>query len=249
MKNYIIQLCIEKQGNWNEIYKALENKEYCTPNNDTIKQSAILVIDKDYPNRTRNTPRPPFCLFYRGNRNLLTNRKDKIAFLDDYTRPDTQEGIYNREEIVDGLSNQYNCVVELKYGKHNKTLDRLKSNARNEIIAICDCGIDLNNESVKYIIEHDGLVLSTTPESVKQPTPDTKVESGMLLATIGDLLYCNELQSVGQDALLFALATKDTIIATAPYSNFNSVRQNNILLKDGMDVVLNCKDIENLLLH
>lgn len=248
MKNYIIELCIEKQGNWNEICKALLNKEYHTPNENTLKQSGIIVVEKEYPERLKSTPRPPFCLFYRGNKDLLTSRNEKISFLDDYSRPDTQEGIYNREEILDNLPKNYICIAELKYGQHNKSLDRLKNLGRNEIIAICDCGIDLENPSVKYVIEHNGLVLSTTPESVKESNPETRTDSNVLLASLCDLLYVNELQSIGQETLMFALTNNHTCIATAPYSNFSSLRQNNILIKDGMEVVINVKDIENLLL-
>lgn len=246
LRDKVLTLVCEKQGDFYEIMKALQNKEYPA----TIKtEKAMVILDEDYPEFLKNAPKPPFAIFYEGNKELLKRSYTHIGFVDDFTQADTEEGKYNRELIIENLNKAHICVLRHKKGKVNKTLDELKKVARNEIVLICSCGIDLNDSDIKYVLDHNGVVISSVPSTQHEELFLNDDTAEMTHAYLSDLLYVNEINKEGYGALLYATDRLGLKVATSPYSNFKSLRYNNTLIQMGCYVILNGLDFDKILLQ
>ena len=243
----ILALVYENKGNFFEITKALKEKQQVEITSENQSENAILICDDDYPKSLKAVRLPPYGLFYKGNTDLLHTNYKHIAFVDDFTQADTDEGKYNRELILSNLKSEFVCVLQERNGKVNKTLEQMKNLSQNAIILVVAKGIDLNNENIKYVLEHNGLVISTCPTTQTEETELTIEFANSLQSALADIVYVNEIKNEGESVIAFALAqNKD--IATSPYSNFKSLRINNDLIRDGAFVITNELDFENLLL-
>ncbi|MGL5358042.1 MAG: DNA-processing protein DprA [Metamycoplasmataceae bacterium] len=79
MKYILIFFAIKYKGNFEKIYKALKDKEFVSIEEiekiyDKIKNKeiqAITILDDEYPAGLKEIYKPPFVLFYKGNKELL----------------------------------------------------------------------------------------------------------------------------------------------------------------------------------
>lgn len=82
MNIILIYFSIKYKGDWDKIYRALEDKEKVTLNEineleERIKKekwNLITIIDKDYPEQLKQAYKPPFVIWLKGNGKLLANR-------------------------------------------------------------------------------------------------------------------------------------------------------------------------------
>lgn len=236
----LLAICYAKAGEFDEIIKTLKNKELVFPTPESTREDAILITDDDYPLALKSSGMPPIALYFFGNKKLLENTRKRIGFVDEFSQADTQEGIYNRSLILNGLTSDLICVVRHEKTRNDKTLGELKKLARKEIIAICDCGIDLDDPLIHYVIENNGLVLSVAPQYVKTPTTYTHEASQMLLSYLTDSIYINEIKDEKLEIMHSLSLGKG--VATSPYSNFECLRYNNNLIQQGAQVILKGQD-------
>lgn len=249
-RKIILATAYENQGDFFKCYHAFENKQVATPNEQNTSEQAIVIFDKDYPQNLKTSSHPPFALFYQGNKNLLKSARKHIGFVDDIDQEDTEEGKYNREKILTDLNTDYICVLRHDLYKDNKTLVELKKLNRNEIILILAQGIDTNEESVKYVLEHNGLVVSICPSITTEPYENSLIASRELLANLSDFIYVNEIKESGLITVGCAMFSKRNIfIGTSPYSNFSALRKNNELIKGGVEMITCGLEIDTLLLQ
>lgn len=247
-RDLIVALAYENQGEYRKVMDALTAQAHIDITPENTSEQAITLLDENYPNAFIHAPHPPVAMFYQGNTELLNKDKKHIGFIDDFTQADTQEGIYNRELIIDTLNNAHTCVLKHEIGKDNKTLEALKKRPEIAIILICNRGIDLNDNAVKYVLENNGLVLSSAPTTLTEPTFYSSDYAELMLAYLSDLVYVNEINYCGFGSLYYS-TNRDIPVATSPYSNFKALRYNNELIKQGCEVILNSLDFDNLLLH
>lgn len=82
MKIILVYFAYKYQGNWNQIYHALSTKEYVSFDEITKleqiikhkKWKILTILDKDYPHQLKLSYKPPFVLWYRGNKKVLNNK-------------------------------------------------------------------------------------------------------------------------------------------------------------------------------
>ncbi len=82
MNIILIHFAIKYKGDWDAIYKALEDKEKVTLkqlhylegliNKQLLK--AITILDLDYPKQLKKAYKPPFVIFYEGDKKLLQEK-------------------------------------------------------------------------------------------------------------------------------------------------------------------------------
>ncbi len=165
----LIAEAIYYQGNWDEIVKAIRQKELL-PKADIIKMNkslkckAITILDKEYPSYLKELYRPPLVLFYYGDISLISDPKNNVAVVG--TRKPSELGIQITKEITETVSKKYNIVSGLALGidaiAHKEAI-----RSGGKTIAILGCGIDIcyptSNREIYEIIKKDHLLISEYP--------------------------------------------------------------------------------------
>ena len=168
-REILLTLAIKHKGDWNGIYTELQakpqlseeeiNKALDIVNSKGIK--FITLVDEEYPNGLKNSFKPPFVLFYYGNKEILTNEIEKIACLgtrdiDHYSMEGTQKYI---DEFCEGKT-----IISNGKGNMDKIVcDKALQNKANLIIVLPN-GLDQCDSYVKQYAESGkGLVISEYP--------------------------------------------------------------------------------------
>jgi len=78
VRKILLYLALKYKGDWNDIYRAVASKEEvdCETLEHTVnsfKDKFITILDEEYPEKLRQSYRPPFVLFYQGDISLLKN--------------------------------------------------------------------------------------------------------------------------------------------------------------------------------
>ncbi|ASZ09304.1 hypothetical protein CK556_03040 [Mesoplasma chauliocola] len=85
MDNVLLYFSLKYNGNWEQIYNALDVKEKIETQEliqipETIPNNYISIINPIYPNSLKQILRPPFVLYYLGNPTILENYYQTIHF-------------------------------------------------------------------------------------------------------------------------------------------------------------------------
>ena len=85
MDKIIVYLAIKYKGDWDAIYKAINEKEKVSQEDvDRVvgecKYNYITIIDGKYPTNLKGLYKPPFVLFYKGNFDLVY-RNNKVGLV------------------------------------------------------------------------------------------------------------------------------------------------------------------------
>lgn len=157
-RNKLIAYALKYQGNYDKILAAiLKNEEI---EGKEIK-NCLTILDKEYPIDFFCLKTPPFVLFYKGNLNLLKEKKIAIVGSRDactYAIEATKKlSLKNKDKvIVSGLA---------------KGIDAIAHQYADKTIGIIGCGIDYiypyENKNLYEKIIKDGLLISEYPEFCK----------------------------------------------------------------------------------
>jgi len=82
MREKLIALSMVKKGDWNEIYRFLQrdrqlesiNKEAALSLVEKLDCETITLVDDDYPEAWRDMSKPPFVVYFRGDKTLLSKK-------------------------------------------------------------------------------------------------------------------------------------------------------------------------------
>lgn len=80
MDKVIVYLAIKYEGDWDAIYKAIQDKEDVNPKEiervvNECPYNYITILDDRYPMNIKRIYKPPFVLFYKGKLELLHSKK------------------------------------------------------------------------------------------------------------------------------------------------------------------------------
>ncbi|MFS1513212.1 DNA-processing protein DprA [Chengkuizengella sp. SCS-71B] len=206
--------------------------------------SFLTIFDEGYPKILKETPSPPWVIYYKGNLNLLDNNKLAIVG----TRYPTVYGKMITEKLANQLSSLGFCIISgLARGidsiAHKSAIDQFGST-----IAVLGSGIDVvypsENKQLYESIVNKGLVISEFPLGTK-PHPGlfpqrNRIIAGLSLGTIvieaaeksGSLITADQALEMSRD--IFAIPGP----ITSPKSQGTLS-----LIKQGAKMVTDLKDI------
>ena len=252
IKNLLLGIAYYFNGKWDDIYRAIKTNDNPLPKSnitdemlENLKAFTIMEEDK-YPSRLKQTDRPPFALFYKGDISLL--KKDHILAVvgsrenSDYGKEccnNLLKGLKTDTVIVSGLAkgiDTYAHTAALKYGY--------------KTIAVLGSGIDNiypqnNRDLVDKIIDNGGLVISEYPGLV-EPEKENFIARNRIIAGIcsGLLLVESYGRSGALNTTLSAL-NLGKAIGCVP-NEFGKSSNCNRLIKDGALLVENSNDVDSL---
>ena len=249
MESILVYLSVIHNGEWNEIYQDILDKQPVDKNEvekeiEKLECNYITLLSPKYPSCLKNIFKPPFVLFYKGNIDLLNDSGKRIAVVgsrenSDYGKESTKliiEGLTKKEvTIVSGLAKGIDSIA------HQSTL----SNNGNTI-AVIGNGLNITypkeNTQLYKDIEEKGLIISEYPPNV-MPNSTNFPKRNRILAGISDGVVVIEAKekSGTMNTVSHALENGKPIFCIPERNNMHSGC--NKLIKEGAKLIESADDI------
>lgn len=247
MNLILIYFSIKYKGYFYEIYNALKRREFVPIeeleeiekqlNNKEL--NAITIIDEDYPEELKQINKPPFVLFYKGNKKLLLENKLLLTgdFSNEYIENflnDSIDEIYKKHILISNLSkgldeNIINYIIE-----KNKKIILISSNGLENPYFAKDI------ENLPFI-KDNFLLLSEYPNNVninkRRLIERNRISIGLSKALI---IASSNKESKILSLVSFALDQGKEIFCYPGIQNKED--GNNILIQDGATMITSIKD-------
>lgn len=160
MRDYLIRLAIKYEGNYSKIRKALNANEIIEEDIET--QQAITILDEDYPNSLLTLKRPPYVLFYEGNKELLKRRIVAVVG----SRCSTMYGETCTRAIVQRLNGEFAVISGMARG-----IDAIAHQSALATIGVLGNGLDViypeTNRRLYQQMKEKQLLITEYPLGLK----------------------------------------------------------------------------------
>lgn len=248
MDNVLLFFALKYQGNWEEIYAALEQKEKINHQELITIQGKIdcnflTIINPLYPINLKNAHKPPFVLFVSGNLNLLGNYHQIIGVSGG--EQFNEYGQSNTEKLVSDLIKENRIILTGDHLGIESIVIKKVCQQKGRLIIVTKKGIKdfcLENKELLSHLENevDFLLISETYEN-QQVNQETNAYHSRLKVGLMKGLFL--IQIATSDLNYNLNDGKDIFVVPEPlHSPFNG---NNLLLKQGAKMVETVKDILN----
>ena len=177
VRDILLYFSYKYKGDWQGIFTALQNKENVDEKeiDDIVKKvgnNYITILDEDYPSILKNIYRPPFVLYYKGDKSLLNKDALYISFIG--SRDASSYGEAVTKKLIGDIKGENVIIVSgLAKGidgiSHQASLDK-----HIKTIAVLGTGIDMvypkENVYLYERISQEGLIISEYPLSICPPS-------------------------------------------------------------------------------
>lgn len=188
MRNVLLYFAVKHNGDWEKIYSSISNKEMvsneiCLETKNFVKKEWLTILDNNYPEELKKILKPPFILFYEGNKNLLSKSSLKISLLDDF--------IKNKdfEKIEESLSE---FVFIIHYEK--KEIIKKLIDLNISVIAVSEKGIKEieNDDTYKLLLKTKNLIISENYSSKEINFSKSFYQDRLQAGLSGRILFLNK---------------------------------------------------------
>ena len=175
-REQLIYLSIIHEGNWDSIMYAIDKKIYATQEeldkclfeHTEDFMNAITILDSEYPAELKQSFKPPFVLFYRGNKKLL-NSKNTICISG--TRVPTDRAIESTKKCAyDYASQDYVLINSLANGINEIALNEYVNKGKQAIIVLASGFNNIypitNKKLLESALDSGSLALTEYPSFV-----------------------------------------------------------------------------------
>lgn len=200
-------------GDWDNVYTAIKNKEKVElidleEFKELDKVNFISIIDEKYPENYKTIYMPPLTLYYYGNKEILYNNK-KIISLWGNIDQETFNKIVN-----------HNNVYALEFNENNLNMVSDKINLNIDFILIDKSKYNINNDYSGDNI----LYLSEIPYNLTSDYEFSQNSSRMLLGISSSSIFLNNNDSKFNEYVLISKFEKREMQV---FGNFNNFYLNN----------------------
>jgi len=236
-------------GDWNRIYEAIKSKEPATPEEITasiakMTSGAITIIDDDYPERLKRIYKPPFVLFYHGDKSLLYHPKHVLAVIG--SRQPSLYGQHMTKAIVKDLVAEDVLIISglakgIDHLSHQMAIEH-----GGKTIAVLGSGIDriypLETTDTYKVMKKKQLIVSEYPGDTV-PSKDNFPWRNRIIAGLSESVFVTEARKRSGTLITVGYALylgKDVFVLPHPANIENS---GNRLIRDGAILVESAADI------
>jgi len=229
MDKVLLYFALKYEGNWEKIYNALDRKEKIRQENlDQVEKQIncayLTIINPLYPESLKNSYKPPFVLFYRGEIELLVNAYKIIGLV--HTNHLNDYSMREQLRFINAFEKEHKTFM---MGEHNYG-DEVKMT--NRIVL---------THSMNHQVAHDHeLLLSEAYE------PNLELDTERMLFGVARCIFVSEIKRTDHqfDLLKIMVGTSGEIFVI-PQQNGSGNSVNNWLIKQGAKLAENPIDILN----
>ena len=241
MNIVLIYFAIKYKGNWDLIFKALEDKEKVPMSEmnkleEEIKNSKyhiITILDMNYPNKLKEAYKPPFVLWLKGDVELL--KRKFISFTGNGSSELSLERI---KEFGPEISKNYS-FISASY----KGIDvDVSENTKEPILYVLPNGLD--KPQMNSVVKDADLLLTEYPPT-KSPAKEHYANRNRIIAAFSEsLILLNSKENGGINSLItnFLNLGKDVHCFIGDKEPFDG---NAELIKQGANLITKIQDISN----
>jgi DNA processing protein len=252
MRDILVYLSVSFLGDWGKIREALVNKIKVSDEEvmkvvGGVKNSYITLIDDDYPPCLKNVYRPPFVLYFKGNREVL-NTKYKLGCIG--SRDCSDYGVTSAGKVLkEALAGEKDLAVVSGMAKGiDSECERMAMTEKRRIISVLGCGLNVcypsdSKDVYEYSSGENGLLISEYPNDVK-PEKENFPMRNRIIAGLIDSLLVVEASLMSGTAITVKMALeggKDILCIPSPITSEKNLT--NELIKDGAEICLSGEDI------
>ena len=189
MRYYLLVMVSQHNGNWDLVIQDIQNKREIT--SEEVQKfksetgSFVSLIDQDYPERLKQSYKPPLVVFYDGDFNVIKEAKHLITVINEFRA--TLYATETIQNICSGLIDKCTFVVPFGAKNNNELIKYLLSKGAS-IVAVLDRGIGIDNAEDKELyqtLKDNQVIISSLPKTVDKRSPETAVECSKLCVGSG----------------------------------------------------------------
>ena len=243
-RQILIALAIRNKGDWSATYNDILKK--AEPTEEELAKAegveCLTLLDEDYPTVLKQSFRPPFVLFYKGNKSLLNDTK-KVAVLGsrspkERTENFTEKFINKRSETI---------ISELNKGIDEKALKLALKNG-NRVIAVMGSGIDYcypkSLQALYTEIALNGLLISEYPFDTLPDTNSLMFRKRITASLASHICLMDSKKKSGSDVLINFALEQGKEIYVCPDMEDDEESQANELIEQGANCLTLATELE-----
>lgn len=249
MEEILVYLSIIHNGNWNKIYDDILNKKPIDKKEveekiKMINTGYLTILSENYPICLKNTYKPPFVLFYKGNIELLKNDKRRVAIIG--SRTNSEYGENSTINICKDLVKENFIIVSGLAKGIDSIAHKASLNNNGNTIAVLGNGINVvypkENQYLQDQIAEKGLLLSEYPPELP-PNKANFPNRNRIIAALAEGLVIIEAKEKSGTMNTVAHALEDGKPIFCIPERITSNSGCNKLIKEGAKLIENAKDI------
>jgi len=242
-RQILIALAIKHKGDWGGFYQDIVNKT--EPTEEELAKAenveAITLLDDEYPNCLKEIVKPPFVLFYKGNKELLN--KDNIVAVAGSRKP--KESIKRFAEKFVANQKSKTIITGISLGVNTIALKTALKNGISPIVVL-GSGIDYcypeQNQKLYEEVAQKGLIISEYPFNELPQTDNFPMRNRIISGLANQVCFMDLLKRSGSAVLAnFALMNGKEIFVVPSIDDEENVA--NDLINEGA----NCLTLSTIL--
>ncbi|AGR41977.1 DNA-processing protein DprA [Spiroplasma diminutum] len=248
MENVLLYFSIKYKGNWDKIYHALDIKEKITHKDleeisNKINCKFITILNPLYPNYLKNTHKPPFVIFYKGDITLLSKYHKTIAFIGG--EEVNEYGIKNIDSLMSDLNEEKIIFSTIQnIGVNTEVLDNANNNGYKIVKILNQSMKDYLKKTIELPERENLLAISEIYENDTINFENNDYSNRLLCGISKAIVF---VQFKGNDPVnkLFTFSVNEgKDIFAIPDTTFSKSGTNK-LIKNGAKLIEFAKDILN----
>lgn len=242
-------LAIKYQGNWDQIFDSLREKEifdYTEATNivNNLKSKFVTFFDDEYPEMLKQVCKPPLVIFYHGDISLIKDYTKCLTVIGSRLNSDYGEHA-TRKLVKSAVKKGYITVSGLALGidsiVHDETIK-----CGGKTVAVLGCGINnfylKTNSDLYEKIKKDHLVLSEYCEDIEAQKEFFPFRNRIIAGLSKNVVVAEaHFPSGTMSTVTWALNTGRNVFAIPYHIDENSYC--NALIKEGAALIETADDL------
>lgn len=249
IRDILIYFALKYKGDFDAIYNAIRRKEKIEEKElkkalEELNCQTMTLLDKDYPVYFKALNKPPFVLFYIGDRKLFHHEK-KLSVVG--TRKPSSYGKKITKELLDDVLDKVDVVIVSGLALGIDSLAHLCAlENKRKTIAILANGIDdyyiKSNYSIYERIKKEGLIISEYPKNTKVNKENFAVRNRLIAAFSPVIFVPEAFNNSGTSLTLnYALDLGKNILCVPRNIDIDSLC--NAYIQQGAKLIIKAEDI------
>lgn len=247
MNTILLYFSLKYKGDWDKIYKALEKKEKISISeiqqlDKRIKKDKIqffTILDESYPESFKGVYKPPFVIFYKGNKSLISNKD--IYFLTGDTNKN-EHVKRNIQLLLPNILKKYKTLNSLHKGVEELVYE--KSMKENNTIFVCANNINSPESTINIngIDLSKNLIISEYYDNAHVTKNTLRARNRLLVAIAKAIILVSSNSKSWTNNLVTQALNAGKDIYCLP-DDPNNLSGNTELIKQGANLVTHFKDL------
>ncbi|WKX02545.1 DNA-processing protein DprA [Candidatus Mycoplasma mahonii] len=238
MNIILIYFAIKYKGDWDKIFKALEEKEKVPISEmnkleeelKTSDQKIITILDINYPNKLKEAYKPPFVLWLKGDEKLLSQKM--ISFTGNISNETSKEKI---TQFMPELTNRHTLVSASYKGVD---VDVANQNGQGMVYILAN---GINKPYLNHTEKNIDLLISEYPPDQHLKKEHFANRNRLIAAMCESLILINSEKNGGINSLITNFLNLGKEIYC--FVGGGSDDGNSELIKQGANLITSIKDI------